>query len=303
MILAKDGPSLGGFVCPVTIIASELWKVGQLKPGDTIRFVRTTYQAAAKHRAMQDQMIASLQVPQTDFWTFLDQESRLVAPTEDAILRSLPARGKVPAVVYRAAGDRAVLLEYGPLELDLNLRFRVHALTQWFKARPPVPGLLELAPGVRSLQVQFDGRLLPRDKLLDLLVQAESELPPVDEMTVPSRIVRMPLAFNASTTKLAIEKYRQSIRDQAPWLPSNIEFMRRLNGLKAEEDVQKTVFAASYMVLGLGDVYLGAPCAVPLDPRHRLQTTKYNPARTWTAEGETGIGGVYMYDSNSFNPH
>ena len=24
---------------------------------------------------------------------------------------------------------------------------------------------------------------------------------------------------------------------------------------------------AAYMVLGLGDVYLGAPCAVPVDPR------------------------------------
>ncbi|WP_198104335.1 carboxyltransferase domain-containing protein, partial [Xanthomonas citri] len=49
-----------------------------------------------------------------------------------------------------------------------------------------------------------------------------------------------------------------------------------------------------YMVLGLGDVYLGAPCAVPLDPRHRLLTSKYNPARTFTAEGTVGIGGVYM---------
>ena len=49
-----------------------------------------------------------------------------------------------------------------------------------------------------------------------------------------------------------------------------------------------------YMVLGLGDVYLGAPCAVPVDPRHRLMTSKYNPARTFTAEGTVGIGGVYM---------
>jgi urea carboxylase len=45
---------------------------------------------------------------------------------------------------------------------------------------------------------------------------------------------------------------------------------------------------------GLGDVYLGAPCAVPLDPRHRLMTSKYSPARTFTAEGTVGIGGVYM---------
>jgi urea carboxylase len=41
-------------------------------------------------------------------------------------------------------------------------------------------------------------------------------------------------------------------------------------------------------------VYLGAPLATPVDPRHRLVTTKYNPARTWTADGTVGIGGAYM---------
>jgi hypothetical protein len=48
------------------------------------------------------------------------------------------------------------------------------------------------------------------------------------------------------------------------------------------------------MVMGLGDVYLGAPCAVPVDPRHRLVVPKYNPARTFTPEGVVGIGGAYM---------
>jgi urea carboxylase len=46
--------------------------------------------------------------------------------------------------------------------------------------------------------------------------------------------------------------------------------------------------------MGLGDVYLGAPVATPLDPRQRLVTTKYNPARTWTAENSVGIGGAYL---------
>jgi urea carboxylase len=41
-------------------------------------------------------------------------------------------------------------------------------------------------------------------------------------------------------------------------------------------------------------VYLGAPVATPIDPRHRLVTTKYNPARTWTPENAVGIGGAYM---------
>jgi urea carboxylase len=67
-----------------------------------------------------------------------------------------------------------------------------------------------------------------------------------------------------------------------------------MNGLESVDDVYRTVFGASYLVLGLGDVYLGAPVATPLDPRHRLVTTKYNPARTWTPENAVGIGGAYL---------
>ncbi len=84
------------------------------------------------------------------------------------------------------------------------------------------------------------------------------------------------------------------VRDDAPWCPWNIEFIRRVNGLDSVDDVYATVFDAEYLVLGLGDVYLGAPVATPLDPRHRLVTTKYNPARTWTAENSVGIGGAYL---------
>ena len=85
-----------------------------------------------------------------------------------------------------------------------------------------------------------------------------------------------------------------SVRPDAPWCPDNIEFIRRINGLDSTQQVYETVFAANYLVLGLGDVYLGAPVATPLDPRHRLVTTKYNPARTWTPENAVGIGGAYM---------
>ena len=39
-------------------------------------------------------------------------------------------------------------------------------------------------------------------------------------------------------------------------------------GLEGGADAVKAVVEkAAYMVLGLGDVYLGAPCAVPVDPR------------------------------------
>ena len=41
-----DGPSLGGFVCPVTILASELWKLGQVRPGDGVAFRQVSIEDA-----------------------------------------------------------------------------------------------------------------------------------------------------------------------------------------------------------------------------------------------------------------
>jgi urea carboxylase len=93
------------------------------------------------------------------------------------------------------------------------------------------------------------------------------------------------------TTRQRSSPFVSTCRGSAP---SNIEFIRRINGLSSIDDVHRIVFAANYLVLGLGDVYLGAPVATPTDPRHRLVTTKYNPARTWTPENAVGIGGAYM---------
>ncbi len=84
------------------------------------------------------------------------------------------------------------------------------------------------------------------------------------------------------------------MRPDAPWCPDNIEFIRRINGLSSVAEVQRTILDASYCVIGLGDVYLGAPVALPLDPRHQLVTTKYTPPRTWTPENAVGIGGSFL---------
>jgi urea carboxylase len=106
--------------------------------------------------------------------------------------------------------------------------------------------------------------------------------------------VHLPLSWDDPATREAIARYMHGVRADAPWCPWNIEFIRRMNGLGSVDDVFDTVYGAEYMVLGLGDVYLGAPVATPLDPRHRLVTTKYNPARTWTPENAVGIGGAYL---------
>ena len=290
VILGPDGPSLGGFVCPVTVVKAELWKLGQLRSDDRIRFKRLSPEEASYAELAQEHMIESLAA--------VDAAPRPAPPAragkrDSPILASVPAQAARPTVVYRRAGDKYLLVEYGPPVLDLELRLRVHALMSWMR-RAELPGVVEMTPGIRSLQVHFDSRVLSADRLLEQLMTAEQSLATIDELQIPTRIVRLPLSWDDEATQRAIAKYMQSVRADAPWCPSNIEFIRRINGLDSVDDVRRIVFEASYLVMGLGDVYLGAPVTTPLDPRHRLVTTKYNPARTWTPENAVGIGGAYL---------
>jgi urea carboxylase len=289
VILGPDGPSLGGFVCPVTVVKAELWKLGQLRSNNRVRFKRLTPEQASVAEMVQEEMLATLRKPPRSMAHRAARAPHVGSP----ILASLAPRDGRPAVLYRRAGDSYLLVEYGPLVLDLELRLRVHALMSWLQAAAP-PGIVDLTPGIRSLQVHYDGRQLPLERLLELLSTGEHSLPAIDDMQIATRIVKLPLSWDDDSTQLAIAKYMQSVRADAPWCPSNIEFIRRVNGLESVEEVRRIVFEANYVVLGLGDVYLGAPVTTPLDPRHRLVTTKYNPARTWTPENAVGIGGAYL---------
>ncbi|MEO5805461.1 5-oxoprolinase/urea amidolyase family protein [Devosia sp.] len=265
IILGPDGPSLGGFVCPAVIARDDLWKMGQFKPGDTIRF---------KPVIRPDDPVAG---------PAIKSGSAILGGRDDGPVQ----------VVYRRQGDDNLLVEYGPMTLDIALRLRVHLLEQAVRASS-VRGIIDLTPGIRSLQIHYDSTMLSRPTLLALLGEIEAGLAPAEDVVVPSRIVHLPLSWNDPDIQLAMRKYQELVRPNAPWCPDNIEFIRRINGLDSIEAVKRTIFDASYLVLGLGDVYLGAPVATPMDPRHRLVTTKYNPARTWTPENAVGIGGAYM---------
>jgi len=290
VILGPDGPSLGGFVCPVTVIEADLWQIGQMKAGDKIRFVPVDIaMARAAALARHDETTSLAPHP-------LAAPAALPAPGAPLALASpvvldIGAAGE--RLVARLSGDTHLLLEIGPAELDLALRFRGHALMQSLEAQQ-LDGVIDLTPGIRSLQIHYRPERLPLVALLATVEASWQRVSRQRDLRVPSRIVHLPLSWDDPACRLAIDKYMTTVRKDAPWCPSNLEFIRRINGLDSIDDVRRIVFGASYLVMGLGDVYLGAPVATPLDPRHRLVTTKYNPARTWTAENSVGIGGAYL---------
>ncbi|TDV37700.1 urea carboxylase [Pseudomonas helmanticensis] len=293
VILGPDGPSLGGFVCPVTVIEADLWQLGQLKSGDRIQFIPVDLKTARDLACQWDNCGSWLASdgarPDTALTSSL--ASQLPQDLVSPVVLEL-GQGDV-RLVARVSGDTHLLLEIGEPELNLVLRFRAHALMQALESKS-LHGVIDLTPGIRSLQIHFQPEQLPLADLLGIIAGEWDAVCAANDLQVPSRIVHLPLSWDDPACQLAIEKYMTTVRKDAPWCPSNLEFIRRINDLPNLDEVQRTVFDASYLVMGLGDVYLGAPVATPLDPRHRLVTTKYNPARTWTAENSVGIGGAYM---------
>lgn len=285
VILTCDGPSLGGFVCEAVVAEAEMWKIGQVKPGDLIKFVPLSYDTAKELKKSQDAVILSLEGSVPSF------ESKQLSAPENPVLVSIAADHKSPKIVYRQAGDRYILVEYGENNMDFNLAYRIHKLIEMV-GELGVKGIVEMSRGVRSVLIEYNDKISQND-LVRTLLALEKEIVFTNKWKVPSRIIKLPMAFEDKKTLDAVKRYSETIRSEAPWLPNNVDFIASINGIERSK-VRDMLYTARYMVLGLGDVFLGAPCAVPMDPRHRLLGTKYNPSRTHTPNGCVGIGGSYM---------
>jgi urea carboxylase len=285
VIVGPDGPSLGGFVVPATVIQADRWRLAQCRPGDRLRLLPVTPQQAEWAASERERMLAG-ERPVAE-----RRASYGRAPaTRPAPLLDLPADADRPALVARRAGDHHLLVEVGPARLDLAVRLRVHLLSQ---ALGEPDGLVDRVEGVRSLLLSA-GSPAALPALADAVGRAWDQLPELSTVEIPAREVTLPIAFDDPAAHEAMSRYRNGVRWDAPWCPDNVEFIRRINGLAERGEVFDIMAKATYLVVGLGDVYLGAPVAVPLDPAHRLVTTKYDPPRTWTPANAVGIGGAYL---------
>ena len=77
-----------------------------------------------------------------------NRSNSVYAPTasrrdsDNGVLARVSATDTTPEVVYRRGGDDNVLVEYGPMTLDLGLRMRIYALMQSLTERAPA-GLID----------------------------------------------------------------------------------------------------------------------------------------------------------------
>lgn len=138
----------------------------------------------------------------------------------------------------------------------------------------------------------YDGTKLPQHKLIAYLCDLETKLGDLSEAKMPSRLFKLPLAFESQRQKTAIERYMETQRPYASYLPDNMDFVAKNNAFTKAE-VENIYLTARLMVVSVG-FFTALPLALPVDPRQRMNCPKMNPSRVYTPAGSVSWGGSCM---------
>ncbi|KAI9152083.1 urea amidolyase [Paramyrothecium foliicola] len=300
VIFGRDRPDLGGFVCPTTICSGDMWKVGQLKPGNTVRFRCVSFEDSLRITEQKHVYLKAVtalsngrdcQIPSHDVMAGL-------APP-NAILRLTAPSGSRPKIQYRQGGDGSIIIEFGVQKADLRNTACVHLFLQHLSAAklPSVRG----EPNFAALIVRFDPFKIARSEVFDRLVSFESLIKGTEGVKIPTRRIRLPLCLDHSALQASTEAYMQKIRPTAAYLPDNVEYLRKNNALSTRQEVFDSLLKTPWLTVAVG-FFVGTPICFPLDPRHVMTGQKYNPSRVSTPRGTIGLGGsltaIYPVESS-----
>ncbi|TFY78522.1 hypothetical protein EWM64_g5490 [Hericium alpestre] len=259
VILTNEGPSMGG------------WKLGQLRPGNAVRFERVSFEESMLLNRRQlfilDNIRKVVSGREPSFANTKPEAPKETQGPFKAKLHVVEKKGDRPGVVFRQAGDSAILVEYGPMLLDFGLRARIHAF-ETEVTRRNIKGITEFAPCIRSTMCHYDYNVISQHELLQELISAEDALPgSTKDLVFPSRKITFPIVLDDRWNREALQRYMNSIRSKAVYLPSNIEYLANNNGLDGGADeALKLLLSSDWIVFGVG-FYLGCPFLVPIDPR------------------------------------
>jgi urea carboxylase len=243
-----DAPDFGGFVSATTIIKADYWRLGQMKAGNKLRFNRISYDdAIAKRRTVEDFLgaVSACCTGKAKFDTVtplkydkVDSSSR----SEAAIIHQIQenAEKHQPLVSYRQGGDDFILIDYGHGSFDLNYRCRAVALYRKLKESS---GDISFSSGSlhtgmacgNSLMLYYDSTKVPRSKMLDYLLKLENELGDLSEAKFPSRKYRLPITFGSKRQKESLQRYIETQRPYASYLPDPMDFVAKNNAFTLQQ--------------------------------------------------------------------
>ena len=214
----------------------------------------------------------------------------------DSVIKRIPERAHCAEIYFRQAGDGFLEVVYGSSKpsSEKNLRdiilgsVRVNVMGERVKAAH-IPGLIEMVPGSEALLYVFDPLVISREELIERITALEMELETVEDVVMETRLLRLPLAFDHSVVAQSIEKYLKEVNPDAFYCKdnSNLEYIAAYNGITVPE-LKEKILKTKWFV-GMVGFFPGLPYYLPLDPTCAVTCPKYNPARSWTAEGTVDL--------------
>ena len=120
----------GGLICCIGVVTVEWWKLGQLRPGDKLRFVEPTLASLPGHLKKQESWIANLASSPCSFPLDVENETTQ-PPRTDGILKVIETSGDDPKISFRQAGDGGILVEVG----ERALSFRTRLITELYERK------------------------------------------------------------------------------------------------------------------------------------------------------------------------
>ena len=151
-----------------------------------------------------------------------------------------------------------------------------------------------------ALLIYYDGVMIPQDKLVSYLVDLEAQIGDLSSAKVPSRLLKLPILFDSTKEKNAIKRYMETQRPYASYLPDNMDFVAKNNGLEREDLVD--IYLKSRLIAISVGFFAALPLCLPVDPRQRINCPKMNPSRVFTPEGQVSWGGSCMAIYNVESP-
>ncbi|KAL4873899.1 hypothetical protein BDV12DRAFT_182200 [Aspergillus spectabilis] len=255
VIFPQDAPDLGGFGSRHTIVRGDFWKLGQVKAGDNLKFRATSLKDALAARNDLERFIADVVrycQERRDFGT--------IAPLSTSLPPAMTASAR-GTVSYRQ-------LDYDTGAFDLNHRYRVTALK---KVLSEAAGKISFSTALismvgcgNSLMLYYDGAKIPQQTLIEYLCNIESQLGDLSRAKMTSRLFKLPLTFESKRQDEAIQRYMETQRPYASYLPDNMDFP-----------------ASWFILVGF---FTALPLALPgVDILGSKQG--YSPQETWLFEG------------------
>jgi urea carboxylase len=221
----------------------------------------------------------------------------------NAELDVLPPSKHRKEIIIRQSGDDSIFVEYGrEMVVDYMDMFRIQAVNQELMNRQLVgytslQGFVQAVPQWKSIQYTFDPRIMSMQKMIDVAKDIENSVGDnrnISKMVFNSPITELPLCWEHSSVKIAIEKYIREIRPEGaanidPKTLSNVPYIAQCNGI-APEQVKERIFGTEWFDYTMCFL-VGLVMSVPIDRRCMMITNKYNPPRTWTERSTWSLGG------------